>query len=125
MRRFRLTRTCPDVCQSEANKLAEHLADLRRGREISGSTQWIARAIIISVHLRHVVRERDRPSRRDGAHKALRKAKLAATESFRRHWPLPPREWPRQRGGARWRSGNGRQRSSADRKSTRLNSSHS
>ena len=71
--RFGLTAAHPDVGQPHADHLAEHLADLRRGDEVSGTAQRIAARVIAGIGLAHILREGDRPGGGDQAAEAIGK----------------------------------------------------
>ena len=51
----------------QADQLAEYLADLGRGREVTGGAERIAGGVIMGVAQRHILGERDRPAARDQA----------------------------------------------------------
>ncbi len=69
--RIRRARFLPGIDAPQADQLAEHLADLRRGDEVARTAERIARRVIARALLRqrdaHELRDGDRPARRDPA----------------------------------------------------------
>ncbi len=61
----RAPRTLPRIGEGGADHLAEHLADLRRGREVAARAERVARGVIICVAGFHEGFDGDRPFRRD------------------------------------------------------------
>ena len=68
----------PGLREAEAQHLAEHLADLRRGGEIAGRAQRIARGVVAPARVEqtfgHVIRDRQRPRRGDPRQKRVPQA---------------------------------------------------
>ena len=77
----RRARALPAIGERGADQLAEHLADLRRGREIAARAERVAGRVIISVAGFHIGLDGDRPFGRD----ALAKRPL---ERGHAHLPL-------------------------------------
>ncbi len=61
----------PQVGEREADQLAEHLADFRRGGEIAARAERVAGGVIMGVGRTHILRQRDRPGERDRARDPL------------------------------------------------------
>ena len=88
----------PDVGQRQPDKLPEHLADFRRGREIALRAQGIASGVIMLVCLGNIMGDRNRSARGD-----LPRQPVGQRQRIRRHWRfLRP---VRRAGAGPWRSG--------------------
>ena len=102
-----LSRPGPDVCQRRADQLAEHLVDFRRGREIAGRAERIARRVIIGVAGLHIGLDAERPLAPDAlGERPGRAASRHAGRARRSARPAPA-------ASSRWPSGRGRRGSSA------------